>query len=631
MGTYPDCTDPPPTPYAAASAAIAAADTAEAAQAAYDEVKDDVTAAQGEALQDAVDKRTTALATKARAETQKDALTTAAGAVDTSDLSTQEAVNAARAAIVALREALNAADDVSDDDKTMYTSKMTDAVAEVDKAQGGIDTATRRKNQTAALTSASGALQAALAAFSGKTPTQAQLDAAKTARTALNDAITDAADLIDTEKNLYQREAKNAATPITTAQTAFDNAKGEATKNKNAAMAAKAAKLYVGIGDKPFPGRVAKYDGADIKLIIGDDFEFTLTEDKKATVADNQGWEGKRYTRTVPASDGTYAAVVYSNVGESTEGKKFSTQHTLADGVLELIKNGEAGADFAAERVGGSNFDQAAGVKQFKLPDPNTDGATKVTTSGTYHGVSGTYTCTPAAGNACGIRKANKGFDLGTVTANNDFTNSGGLWTFKPTDPATKVMSTPDDAYASYGWWLHTAADGKLMASAFADNKGTAPTVPNIIILRGTATYMGGAAGKYALRSSTGGTNDAGDFTADVELNATFADDHTISGTINNFMDADNEKRDWSVELKTSAISDAGAITNTPADSEAGNQMTVWTIDDKAASASGEWSGNLQEVGDDGVPSVATGTFHSMYGADGSMVGAFGANKQNKQ
>ena len=184
-------------------------------------------------------------------------------------------------------------------------------------------------------------------------------------------------------------------------------------------------------------------------------------------------------------------------------------------------------------------------------------------------------------------------------------------------------MSTPDGTYASYGWWLHKAADdGDFTASAFADYKGTAPTV-EISTLRGKATYMGGAVGKYALSSSTGGTNDAGDFTADAMLEATFAEaHHTISGTISNFTGADSETRDWTVEMKEAAIADNGVI------SRSGANDTVWTIGKTAGAASGEWSGNLHEEGDDGVPAVATGTFHSEYSTAGRMVGAFGANKQ---
>ena len=53
--TMPMTETPPTTPYEMAVTNIAAADTADAAQAAYDAVKDDVTAAEGDKLQAAVD------------------------------------------------------------------------------------------------------------------------------------------------------------------------------------------------------------------------------------------------------------------------------------------------------------------------------------------------------------------------------------------------------------------------------------------------------------------------------------------------------------------------------------------------------------------------------------------------
>ena len=141
--------------------------------------------------------------------------------------------------------------------------------------------------------------------------------------------------------------------------------------------------------------------------------------------------------------------------------------------------------------------------------------------------------------------------------------------------------------------------------------------------LKGTATYMGGAAGKYALSSSTGGTNDAGHFTAKATLNANFTD-NSITGTIDSFMGADGMSRAWSVELKEAVVAATGGITRVDAND------TVWTINGTAAEASGEWPGDLMDNGDDNIPKVATGTFHSMYGNDGTMVGAFGANVQEQ-
>ena len=85
--------------------------------------------------------------------------------------------------------------------------------------------------------------------------------------------------------------------------------------------------------------------------------------------------------------------------------------------------------------------------------------------------------------------------------------------------------------------------------------------------------------------------------------------------------------RDWSVALSLSEVSDEGVIIGDPNDNtDAAAQMTVWTMGGVDGDASGQWSGNLAEAGEDTVPMVATGTFYSEFGRDGKMVGAFGAN-----
>ena len=606
--------DPPePTPFERATDAIAAATTAEAAQAAYDAVKDEVTAAQGEMLQMAVDERIAEIETAASAEAQEMALMDAADMIDTSDeaLSTQDGVDAARAAISGLRQAIADAGDV--DDTSMYQSQLDAAVAAVDAAQGGIDTDTRRMNQMEALSDASDTLQAALAALSGSTPTQAQLDAANNALTALNTAIADGADLTDDEKAPYQREADNAAAPINMAQMAFDEDEDEDEKAANEAMAATAAKLHAGLehglGDASNVRTGASNADGVVSVKIGTEAAVPLAEDKKMTVAALHGWEGKRHTAEPTGDVGTYEAYVYSNVADPTEGDPFNEEYTL-DGTT-----GELGIDTTdaavAGRVASSSFDQSAGMKQFDLPS-NT---LRVMIPGMYHGVSGTFYCTPTDANTkCASSVAASGFTL-----------TGGTWAFKPTTATAKVMSVDDTTYVSYGWWLHTEAGGDLVASAFATSRGIVPAATGIDTLRGTATYMGGAAGKYALSSSTGGTNDAGHFTADATLEADFNAD-MVSGTIDNFMGADGQSRNWSVELKKSGVSAGGAITGS--DGTGDPMETVWTIDGTAAAAAGQWSGTLFDNGDDDVPKVGTGTFDSVYGSEGRMVGAFGVDKQ---
>ena len=545
---------------------------------------------------------------------------TAAGAIDTSDLSTQDAVDAARTAIAGLRGALTAAADVSDADKAPYQTALRNAENAVDEAQGGINTATRRTNQMTALSGASSTLQAALTALSGSTPTQAEIDDARAALTAMNGAISNATDLTDEEKAPYQLQATNASAPIQTAQSAVNNAKDKADDDANKAMVAKAMKLYDGISALSGTGantRTAAYSGSNdsqitVTIGTGEGSSISLSENKKVSVAAHQNWQGKQYT-AAPTDGNKYTAVVYSNVGEATPGAKFSVQYPYnareVDGANTERTIDTSDAD-EQKKIASSSFDQGAGKKEFELGDNDA----RVVKSGTYHGVDGDYYCAPADNAKCTATVAGDGFTL-----------TGGTWTFKATDKDDRLMDTPDSNYESYGWWIREGADGKLTVGAFADNKGTETTV-NIATLRGTATYMGGAAGKYAISNPTGSPNDAGDFTADVELNATFASDgHKIGGTIDNFMGADGKSRDWEIELREATLANDGNITRT-GNNQADND-TVWTIGGTAAPASGEWSGSLQEEKDD-VPTVATGTFYSTYNRDGRIVGAFGANKK---
>ena len=430
-----------------------------------------------------------------------------------------------------------------------------------------------------------------------------------------------------------------------------DAAKAKEEDDRKANEAA-AAKLYSGIYETADDAAgtavgdvFAAYNAADapetgtlaatlIMVTTGDGTvanTYALSLDRKTMVADNYGWQGKRYVRTRPASEGTYEAVVYSNVEDAEMGRKFGhadpgtgegrdyEYEIDADRVLtEANADGVGGTGdaFLAARVDSPSFDQSAGIKEFDLPD-NT---VAVMIDGSYHGVDGTYSCTPGADSTCASQVAALGFTLGqTADANNEFTAGGGEWSFTPDNPNAQVSEAADTEYASYGWWLHkTENDLTYTASAFVDEKGTVAAAANLDALNGTATYEGGAAGQYALTSTTGGTNDSGTFTARAILKADFTnngDADAITGILDMFMGADGQSRDWEVELEGSDIGDAGGI------GEAGDGtdpvMTVWTIGETAAEADGSWTGTLRNNGDDGVPQVATGTFYSTYGTDG--------------
>ena len=555
------------TAYERGKTAIMDAATPEAAEMAYKDINQDaITGQQAMELEDLRDRRVAELRRMDRETEQKMDLADAAGMLDTDDLSTQEAVNAAREAIVGLREALEAAEDVSDDDKAMYMSTLTDAEDAVRMAQGGIDLKTARMNQMDALLSNSMTLQAALAALSGATPTQMLLNDANNALTALNAAIAGGTDLTDAEKATYVREAANAMAPIEMAQTAFDDAEDEAGKADAAMMAATALKLHTGIGTDPLGGGRAAEHGTEANTNVGDIRVTTatgatpvdLSEDDDMMVADHYGWEGMMFTAEPDGEEGTYEAVVYSNVGEPTEGAKFSATYPYnATPVGTPSVNTELTIDTTATgvagRVSSDRFDQSAGKKKFELGDLR-----RISIAGEYHGVPGTYYCAGAEGLSCTATVAADGFTLAGEAA--DGTAATVTWTFKATNAETRLMDQPDTMYASYGWWIHKSEDGNTFtASAFAVNRGAVDAASGIDTLRGSAKYVGGAAGKYALHSSTGGMNDAGHFTAKATLEADF-DDDMITGTIDNFMGADGMMRDWSVELMEQGVNATGTI-----------------------------------------------------------------------
>lgn len=637
-GSGPQPTDPPATPsaYEMASELIQAAATEAAAQAAYDAVDQDaISGSERAKLMTELQTRLTALATEARIVDQKAALAMAAADVDTSGLSDAAAIAAANMAIAALQAALNDAVDVSDADKAMYQTMLDNAEADVRMAQTGLDTQGRMMAQRMAIDMAVTDARTKVNAVND-TSSDADVMAADHAVYALETAIANAADIPagDTDVASAQGTHETLVAQLTAAKASRTAVLDKAKEAEIAAMAATALKLYNGISaptadtdaaGNRFAQHAADPNVGDIQVSINDADDVFLSEDKDAMVVALHGWEGKKYT-AAPTGGGTYEAVVYSNVGKPTMGLKFGSaaenddyQYTLnntANANQNIAANTElnvTGVTDYAKLVSGSRFSQqSAGKQEFKLPE-NTY---RVAISGDFHGVSGTYYCVPTGGETCSATKAAEGFTL-----------ANGTWTFKAANNDTRIMGTPDAIYASYGWWLHKSADDKTYtASAFVSDKGEVPDATGLDTLEGTATYKGGAAGKYALQSSTGGTNDAGHFTAAATLEADFSD-NSITGTIDTFTGADGESRDWSVELKEAAVAAGGAITRT-GDGEVDND-TAWTIGGTAAAASGEWSGSLQDNGEvDGVPKVGSGTFYTTYGSDGKMVGGFGVNKQ---
>ena len=618
----------------------------------------DATNAQVQAAQTALDEARTARGTVAMALAEIDRSTATGMAVGEAtdaanaleDDRSADAIAAAKVAIEEAKEAVGESD--AYDERIAMAETAVARAEERNMVDDAVDAAMEAAQR---LTEDSG--------VAAVTAAQGLLDAA-------TKAIEEAEHLSDAEKAAATTTVAAAQTSVTVAKNRNDSdaeeqrmaeemKEAEEEKQRNEANAATAAKLYAGIsGERTasdsnqastatvrgtrFAGYVTTAGSptgasvGDIEVGIEDSAtNAVLSEDKKKTVAANHGWEGKRYID--PAGGDSYEAIVYSNVEAPTPGRKFGHADDPGSGAtreyeyhLDALDDTAHTVDTTDEanqaKVALTGVTRTAGTETFKpSASEKASGADRYRVPGSYHGVSGTYYCTHGAA-TCAARVSAKGFELGTIPTDGVFTASASAWVFVPSSASAQVRDAKDTAYASYGWWLRKTENGKTFtASAFVAQMGVTNS-GGLNDLNGTATYMGGAAGKYALSSALpGGTNDAGHFTARATLEADFTNNTAttaITGTIDQFMGADGMTRDWSVKLNGGSIGDTGGTGN------GGGDGTEWTIGGTAAADSGDWRGQFLDTGTDGVPKAVTGTFYSEYGTAGRMVGAFGANKQ---
>ena len=267
-----------------------------------------------------------------------------------------------------------------------------------------------------------------------------------------------------------------------------------------------------------------------------------------------------------------------------------------------------------------------------------------VVVRGTFMGVVGDYTCIDAANQQCAVRfNAETGTELGYLDNSEAFQlgaapDSAGNWQFKPLRSGDRIAS-----YASYGFWIKEDGDDWTIGSfnnyRGVEERGIATenevTLVGRTALQGTATYKGGAVGRYAIQNT-----EQDKFRAKVTLTADFGDgtDGNIIGTISDFMTDNNGEKNWEVRLQ-SALMDRTAVDGTVVEPSFGmgdNPVgeTVWLIDNDAHAHRGEWMGQFSDFIDEDnqtlaqetrKPRTATGAF-SAYAPNSRMVGAFGAD-----
>ena len=324
-----------------------------------------------------------------------------------------------------------------------------------------------------------------------------------------------------------------------------------------------------------------------------------------------KGWKGKDYK----LSDGektakrTTEARIYHNQGAAETGKPLQNSDfngaatfNVTDGVVTITPT--------------SSASKLIKVTAFSSGTTTLSDDQKKNQPGSINDIAGTFSCT----GTCSVQAAAGGTTL------------TGTWTFS----TSATASRPDTDYLYFGWWVHkNDKDEPLAASAFAVRHGSDNTKialsTGLNALGGSATYEGAAAGKYADLNQRVGTATGGHFIADAMLEATFeaAGGTTkggVKGTIDNFrLNDGSDDPDWSV-----ALGNKDDFTNTD------STTTTWSIGESEGTADGNWTVSFYDEqpgnapGGDGsnIPTTATGTFHSEFGSDLKMVGAFGANKK---
>ena len=164
--------------------------------------------------------------------------------------------------------------------------------------------------------------------------------------------------------------------------------------------------------------------------------------------------------------------------------------------------------------------------------------------SGTYDGYSGTFKCSTA----CNI----------AADADGALTFTG-TWTFTASLTAKRSSrrAEQDTEFLYFGIWAYepTAAADTPDFKWAASGAGAITADPNFAALRGSATFTGGAIGKYALTKVAGRAAKIGTFTATANFSATFdGADSTISGRITDFKEGGSSLGSgWHVFLGSNA------------------------------------------------------------------------------
>ena len=490
-------------------------------------------------------------------------------------------------AAAALALAVGACSSSSDDDNTLAATTPTTPTTPTDPT-------------TPVPAAPEDALAAAQAVYDALTAESTDEERAA-AETALEDALmlegNEAAYIAYLEEQVADQEAAAAATAA-------------AAEAKKASDMAKAVLAAIGVNtalqDQP---------GAPmVSLAASSAGELTAKQEgytMSAAPEEIADWRG----RTLEKDGDT--TVIYTNIEDEVP-TSLDDLYARASGLPKAAQTYSVTADGT-----GSTIDWSDATRADDVTTETGTGDDQVTSfAGSVRGVDGTFSCTEGT---CDAPTPN---DDGAITSNQ-------MWSFAPDDPGAMIQ-VKDTAYVSFGWWLNAmGTDGDYVFDAFASATGMVDNTQAADTVDGSATYKGGAAGKYAMQSTTDDSASGGHFTATATLMANFdantaaadQDPNTagvsIGGSITDFMTGDMSRPNWKVTLTApEATASVGEITGAVATWKTGG----------AVDGTGNWNANFHGIEEDTMhPMAATGEFNAAIPATGEIArisGAFAATKQ---
>ena len=395
-----------------------------------------------------------------------------------------------------------------------------------------------------------------------------------------------------------------------------NEAKAELSAAEKAARAEMAKMLFpiIQVADKGSDGTnsvtIAAQKGPAIHPATVGNARVTLkaVKDSEAMLG---SWNGMDYSHT--ASDkATIMARVYNNEADATmkpigdvydgAGDTAAGIDSVSNGVYTLVKtpnmpNARLEADAFPEKDEGTITYPA-----------DTD---KRSFDGMFQGAPGKYKCTDGT---CMATWMTGGVQLAGT----------GTWTFNPNDGAQ--VTIPDASYVSFGWWLRKDEQGAPshvdVFAVLTGATGAATPLVTTLPVDGSAEYNGKAAGKFAILDNPKGYSNAGHFTADAMLTATFdAAASSLKGELTGF-EANEEDVDWKVTLNKATWDGTDKFVT--------GGTTVWTVGGLDGDNAGMWEAQAFDenaTDNSNVPTTVAGTFETQFGTSHKMSGAFGATK----